>query len=34
MSTSRKLYYVSIALSIVGIGLVVIERAHHGWWPF
>ena len=34
MSTSNKIAAASIIVSFIGIGLVVVERLHHGWWPF
>ncbi len=34
MSIDDKTACVSIALSLVGIALVIVERVHHGWWPF
>lgn len=34
MSMSRKIALVSIAVSVLGLGLVVLERYHQGWWPF
>ena len=34
MSTSNKIAALSIGVSILGISLVIVERAHHGWWPF
>lgn len=34
MSTQNKIAIASIALSILGVSLVLLERAHHGWWPF
>ncbi len=34
MSNETKIAATSIALSLFGIGLVIAERVHHGWWPF
>ncbi len=34
MLKENKTARVSIFLSLAGITLVLIERAHHGWWPF
>lgn len=34
MSTTVKITVLSIVVSLVGIGLAVVERVHHGWWPF
>ncbi len=34
MSTSNKIAAISIGVSVLGIALVIVERVHHGWWPF
>lgn len=34
MSTENNLAAVSIVVSLIGIAAVVVERVHHGWFPF
>lgn len=34
MTKENKIATLSICLSLVGISMVLVERWHHGWWPF